>query len=286
MNIAAVIILYHPDTQHLTLMLKALRQVDWPVILVDNSPERLPVIADEANHYIHNPENAGIAEAQNQGIDKAIAEGAEAVLLLDQDSQLTGTFLNQLLDAYNTAATQFEKLACIGPQVLCEFDNKQVKARASKETYLTDKHILTRQIIASGMIINTLAYKRIGKKESALFIDGVDHEWCWRAKRHGYLVLKAANVIMPHRQGDGRHRLFGMNFKRGAPVRLYYQVRNVLILSRRGYVPVYWKCRHLTALPLRFLVNRWYFPQGKLRGGYMWQGLKDGLTGRTGKIQK
>ena len=192
-------------------MLKALRQVDWPVILVDNSPERLPVIADEANHYIHNPENAGIAEAQNQGIDKAIAEGAEAVLLLDQDSQLTGTFLNQLLDAYNTAAKQFEKLACIGPQVLCEFDNKQVKARASKEIYLTDNHILTRQIIASGMIINTLAYKRIGKKESALFIDGVDHEWCWRAKRHGYLVLKAANVVMPHRQGDGRHRLFGMN---------------------------------------------------------------------------
>lgn len=267
-------------------MLEALREVGFPVLLVDNSPEPLTDLADGVSHYIHNPDNAGIAEAQNQGIEKAIADGAEAVLLLDQDSQLSAAFLQQLLKAYTTAISQFKNVACIGPQVLCEFDNKQVKARASKEQHLSQHLILTRQIIASGMMINTQAFKHIGRKESDLFIDGVDHEWCWRAKRYGYLVLKAAKVVMPHRQGDARHRLFGMNFKRGAPVRLYYQVRNVLILSRRGYVPVYWKCRHLTALPLRFLVNRWYFPQGRLRGGYMWQGLKDGLTGRTGKIQK
>lgn len=267
-------------------MLSALQQSGWPTVLVDNSPSVLADIPPSVHTYIHCPDNVGIAEAQNKGIDKAIETQAEAVLLLDQDSQLSAALLNGLLDSYKLALHRFDKVACVGPQVLCDFNNQQVKPRLSREKTLCDELVLSRQIIASGMLLNVSAYKQIGKKDSELFIDGVDHEWCWRARNLDYMVLKAAGVVMRHKQGDGRHRLFGMNFKRGAPVRLYYQVRNVLILSRRRYVPIYWKLRHLTALPIRFAVNRWYFPQGKLRGRFMWRGLKDGITGRTGRIDQ
>ena len=90
---------------------------------------------------------------------------------------------------------------------------------------------------------------------------------------------------MLHKQGDGRHKVLGITFKRGAPVRLYYQVRNVLILSRRSYVPLYWKLRNIPAIPLRWLINRWVFDNGKQRGRYFAKGLVDGLKGKNGPLE-
>lgn len=287
MTVGAVIILYHPQVAHLNAMLSALESLHIPVILVDNTPVPLTGAHIELtdNTYLHCPANVGIAEAQNQGIDKLIEQGAEAVLILDQDSQLTTEFLQQLLDSYYYALDKMDRVACLGPQIVCEFMDKTVQAKIHKPNTICDQLQSVRQIIASGMIVNVEAYHRVGKKDSLLFIDGVDHEWCWRARSQGFHVLQACNVKMKHRQGDGRHRILGLNFKRGAPVRLYYQVRNVLILSRRRHVPLYWKCRNLLALPVRWLVNRWWFPDGKLRGHFVLRGLIDGLKGKSGKLE-
>ncbi|AXR05649.1 glycosyltransferase family 2 protein [Salinimonas sediminis] len=284
LKVGAVIILYHPTIAHLASMLEALHALQWPVVLVDNSPVPLVGLTDEQADYIHCPSNVGIAQAQNVGLDRLVEQGAEAVLILDQDSQLSTIFLQQLYDAYEYALAKIDKLACVGPQIVCEFIEKPVQPKLHRSQRMCDQLESVAQIIASGMIVNVEAYHRVGKKDSNLFIDGVDHEWCWRARSLGFHVIKACNVKMRHRQGDGRHRILGLNFKRGAPVRLYYQVRNVLILSRRRHVPLYWKCRHLVALPVRWLVNRWWFPEGKLRGHYVRRGLIDGLKGRTGKL--
>lgn len=285
MKVGAVIISYHPDVAHLSSMLSALNTMGWPVVLIDNSPVALAGFSDAFSHYVHCADNVGIAEAQNIGIDILIENGAEAMLILDQDSQLTPSFLNNLYETYTYALGRCPQMACLGPQIVCEFVNKPVQPKLHKSQPVCDRLVHAKQIIASGMIINVDAYHKVGKKDASLFIDGVDHEWCWRARSLGFQVLKASTVEMRHRQGDGRHRVLGLNFKRGAPVRLYYQVRNVLILSRRRHVPMYWKCRHLLALPLRWLVNRWYFPEGKLRGHYVRRGIKDGLLGRTGKLE-
>lgn len=142
-----------------------------------------------------------------------------------------------------------------------------------------------KQIIASGMLISQQAFEKVGEKESALFIDGVDHEWCWRAKRLGLKVYQSQLVSMPHRQGDDRMKVLGITFKQGAPVRLYYQLRNVLILSRRRYVPIYWKCRHLFAIPLRYIVNRFVFENGQERGQFMRKGLRDGIKKTYGPLK-
>ncbi len=262
----------------------ALKAIGWPVVLVDNSPEKLEYYDADWPEYIHCPSNVGIAEAQNMGIEALDRANMEAVLILDQDSQLSLPFLQNLYETYKYALTRFSNVACMGPQIVCKFINKPVQPRLHRSQPICDRLENVKQIIASGMILNIYAYQKVGKKDSHLFIDGVDHEWCWRARSLGFQVLKASSVEMRHRQGDARHRVFGLNFKRGAPVRLYYQVRNVLILSRRQHVPIYWKCRHLLALPVRWIVNRWFFPEGKLRGDFIRRGIKDGLLGRTGKL--
>nr|WP_083638614.1 glycosyltransferase family 2 protein [Alteromonas pelagimontana] len=264
-------------------MINKLNEINWPVVLVDNSP--VPLSHQNFNvKYIHCPANVGIAAAQNEGIQALQDMGAEYGLVLDQDSQLTEELLFGLLSEYQSATHHFTQVAAIGPMIVCEFNNAPVQPRLQKALQLKDGLAEVRQIIASGMLINLSMFNAIGKKDEALFIDGVDHEWCWRARYKGFSIVQSHNIKMRHRQGDARHRILGLNFKRGAPVRLYYQVRNVLILSRRQYVPLYWKCRHLPVLPLRWAVNRWWFPEGKLRGHYVLRGLIDGIKGRTGKI--
>lgn len=284
MSTGAVIILYHPDKAHVTRMINELTSGGFRVTVVDNSPEETYLPDASPFSYLFCGSNLGIAEAQNLGIQDCLNAGCDDVLILDQDSKISLSIVRRLREHLYSLNAAGIPVAAVGPMLICEFSNKQVKPKLQKALSINDNLSEVRQIIASGMLIPAAAFLDIGPKESELFIDGVDHEWCWRARRKGYKVYQALDVGMPHRQGDARHKILGLEFKQGSPVRLYYQVRNVLVLSRRSYVPVYWKCRHLLALPLRWLVNRWHFPDGQTRGRYFAKGLLDGLRGRTGKL--
>ncbi|RDV24375.1 glycosyltransferase family 2 protein [Alteromonas aestuariivivens] len=285
MKVGTVVILYHPDRTHLDRMITQINAVNWAVVLVDNSPVPQDFSASPSVHYIHCSENIGIAAAQNLGLHKLVGLGLEYGLLLDQDSQLSAEMLSGLARNFLQAEKLFDKVAVIGPRIVCEYNGKPVHARVQRRIDTRGNLISVSQIIASGMLFKLKTFLQIGEKEEALFIDGVDHEWCWRARKAGYHVIQCQDVPMLHRQGDARHRYLGITFKRGAPIRLYYQVRNVLILSRRSYVPLYWKLRHLSALPLRWMVNRCFFPDGKQRGDFFRRGLIDGLTDKRGKLK-
>lgn len=287
MKYGAIIILYHPQVAHLTTMLNVLSALEWDIVLVDNSPVPLPLPDNQSNalSYLHCPDNVGIAAAQNKGISALQEVGCDHALVLDQDSQLTSELILRLVEAMTNARHCFSRLAAVGPLIICEFNDAPVQPKFQKALARHENFAEVKQIIASGMLLSIHAFNEIGPKDEALFIDGVDHEWCWRARKKGYQIAQCLDIPMRHRQGDARHKVLGVTFKRGAPVRLYYQVRNVLILSRRRYVPLYWKVRQVVALPLRWAVNRWVFPQGKQRGYFIWRGLMDGIRGRSGKFR-
>jgi len=82
-------------------MLMALKAIGWPVVLVDNSPEKLEYYDADWPEYIHCPSNVGIAEAQNMGIEALDRANMEAVLILDQDSQLSLPFLQNLYEKFD-----------------------------------------------------------------------------------------------------------------------------------------------------------------------------------------
>ena len=109
-----------------------------------------------------------------------------------------------------------------------------------------------------------------------------DYEWCWRARSMGFDVAKAKNVEMVHRLGDSRSKFVGITYKVGAPIRLYYQFRNIFLLSRRAYVPNYWKARCLFFMPIRFFLNSVMQKNRRNRAGFMLKGIYDGLLGRKG----
>jgi rhamnosyltransferase len=285
LSVGIVIVLFNPDVVHIEKLLSEFNSDRWSIVLVDNSSEESQIALTCNCKYIHCPSNVGIAEAQNIGLRFLFSQKYRYSFLLDQDSQFSPFIATRLFAQYE----QIEKLhpiAALGPAIHCQFSNTVQQGVLQKGKQVSSELIEVKQIIASGMLLSKDVFEKVGAKEASLFIDGVDHEWCWRAKSKGFRIFQSLTVSMPHRQGDNRIKVAGVTFKQGASIRLYYQFRNVLVLSRRRYVPFYWKCRHLFAIPLRYLINRFVFESGQERGRFMIKGLKDGLRKNLGPFKE
>ncbi|MDO6691914.1 glycosyltransferase family 2 protein [Aliiglaciecola sp. 3_MG-2023] len=281
--IGATVILYKPDMGITQDLLEAvLKQVDV-VSIVDNSPVATELRFDKTNlHYHHFPNNIGIAAAHNVGLRDLRAAGCEYGMLLDQDSTIDEDFAFRLSSLLVASKVEKRPVVAIGPRIICSFSEKTVKPRVQREVLVYDEIVCVTQIISSGMMIDLSHLEAIGYKDESLFIDGVDHEWCWRAKQQNLMVAIADKVEMIHRLGDSRSKFAGITYKVGSPVRLYYQFRNILLLSRRGYVPKYWKTRNLCVLPIRFFANSLLQDRKLERLKFMLCGLWDGICKKDG----
>jgi rhamnosyltransferase len=285
--IGAAVILFKPDSDVTYKLIESvLKQVDV-LCIIDNSPAPTVLnIAKDKLHYHHFPDNIGVAAAHNISLRDLRNLGCEYGLLLDQDSQIDDDFVFRMSSLLVASKIKNQPLIAIGPRIICSFSDKSVKPRVQRQILVYDDLVCVTQIISSGMMIDLPKLELIGFKDETLFIDGVDHEWCWRARTRDYMVAIADKVEMVHRLGDARSKFAGVTYKVGSPIRLYYQFRNILLLSRRSYVPNYWKIRNLLVLPIRFLANSLLQTQKRKRLNYMMCGLWDGLTNKKGSFSE
>ncbi|MBC3764917.1 glycosyltransferase family 2 protein [Neptunicella marina] len=279
----AVIVLFNPFlAEAQALVNKVSGQVD-ALCVIDNSPRPSELNLDRANlSYHHFSSNIGIAAAQNVGLSDLCLAKCDRALLLDQDSLVDEYFVKSLSDQLSSAQTDNKRVIAIGPRIVCSFSEKLVKPRVQKELFVHEDFVCVTQIISSGMLIDLHQLELTGFKDERLFIDGVDHEWCWRARRKNFDVAIANNLYMVHRLGDARSKFAGITYKVGSPIRLYYQFRNILILTRRDYVPLYWKIRNILVMPIRFFANTFLQNNKKERLIFMVRGIWDGLRMRDG----
>ncbi|MCR9389654.1 glycosyltransferase family 2 protein [Vibrio alginolyticus] len=287
-----VIILYNPELSIVYANIEKVLRCKFvsKIICVDNSsdPDFNFSKLNEKVHYIPLNDNFGIAHAQNIGIQESLVNKAsKAVVLFDQDSILEESLLNSLFSDYLQLEQLFgDKLAAVGPKIIDSFSGKadlSVKDICANQA-IEGKYIKKREIIASGKVINKSALADIGLMETGLFIDGVDHEWCWRANNMGYLIYMSNNSVMTHTVGDARINLKLVNLRVASPIRMYYQFRNFIVLLPRGYVPLYWKVRNIIGYFGKFFVFGFLSKDRQLRRKFMLKGLKDGLMRKMGKI--
>lgn len=281
--IGAVLVVYKPDLALTERLLTRLYGQTEEVVIVDNSPtphDFTKVISHY--HYIHLADNSGIAHAHNAGLIYLLKAGCEYAILLDQDSLIPSDMVFNLSSLLKASSKIKQNIVAIGPRIRCSFSDKKVNPKVQKEVFEYEDLVGVTQIIASGMMIDLSALDQIGLKDESLFIDGVDHEWCWRARSMGFDIAKAKHIEMVHRLGDSRSKFVGVTYKVGAPIRLYYQFRNILLLCRRPYVPNYWKVRCLFFMPIRLFLNSVMQKHKRKRLGFMLKGIFDGILGRKG----
>ncbi|MBS0216013.1 MAG: glycosyltransferase family 2 protein [Proteobacteria bacterium] len=288
-SIAAIVVTYRPDIDTLQALVDALLpQVDrlW---LVDNASANIESIrtlaATRGIDSIVNGENLGVGAALNQGIATARAHGHDHVLLMDQDSLPADDMVARLGDALHAGG---ERLAAVGPAhvdartgdiapfVRIGFPFNRKLRPASGEVVDCDF------LITSGCLIPLHAIDAIGDMDAGLFIDNVDLEWCFRARAHGYRVAGVADAEMEHRIGDRLHwRPGGRAIVHGS-VRLYFIMRNRVLLYRRPGTPGRWIAQDVPRAILKFLGFSLVVAPRMANFRAMCRGLRDGLAGREG----
>lgn len=239
---AIVVVLYHPSEDDLANLS---RLAGWGVhvVAVINALGSVgrALMPGAGVQVIANSRNLGLARALNQGIGAAMEMGSRHVLLLDQDSRPTCEMFDRLLTAVTRIEVEGRPLACVAPLLR---DRKAAPGTAS--------HAPQASFATSGTMLTRVGWERVGPMCEPLFIDGIDHEWCFRARARGLETVLVQEAVLEHDMGDEGFTLLGRYRPiHRSPVRHYFIVRNTLWLAREQHIPGRWRLGELVKLAYR-----------------------------------
>lgn len=304
-RVHAVVVTYLPDTAQLHELLVALSPQVECMHVVDNTPQADASVENQLRalrlpnlQLTRLGENLGIARALNVGVEQALLAGATYVLLSDQDSLPQPDMVAGLLRGAQELTARGVRVGAVGPTFTDAHTGLTFPFQVDVPGRLFYGHMRTSaerplvealSLITSGTLIPASAWAAVGAMREDFFIDKVDIEWCHRARAAGYKLYGTVYAIMAHRMGDARLRVwyFGWRLESSySPVRIYYQMRNFVVLCRLNFISARWKWR-----------NGWYtfgvvysqvlFGHSRLRALSMaLRGLWDGLRGRMGRFGK
>jgi rhamnosyltransferase len=204
---------------------------------------------------------------------------------MDQDSIPHDDLVEKLLECYEELTEKGYKVGLVGSQDYDKDTKYLSKAKIDRGTTIESEcYIKINQVISSGSLIPIETYKIIGGMDDDLFIDAVDFEYCWRAIDNGFIVVKNLECVIAHKLGNGISSFFYVKYISPSPVRHYYQFRNLILLSKRSYVPFYWKMSTFIKYLLSLIFLPFLFKQRSSRFIYMIKGIYDGILGKKGTI--
>lgn len=294
-RVCAVIVTYGPDTDLLARVVDSVLQQVGHLVVFDNGSASFDVVAQLGHRpgvtAIASPHNVGLGAALNRACEQAQARGFEYVLLMDQDSVLADGMV-QVLGTALVELARHEPVAAVGPQ----FRDARSGALAPFVHFgfpLNHKlrggpgqRISCDFLITSGSLVPVQALRQVGAMDESLFIDNLDMDWCFRAKRNGLALYGICDAQMSHSIGEAllasRAKADGVIVHK--PFRLYFIMRNRVLLYRRAYTPRVWIAQDVPRLLLKFIGNGLFLPERAARLGFMLKGLWDGVRGKSGPL--
>lgn len=272
----AVVVSYNSDLDRFTRLLNALAE-QCTVLVVDNSTEdvhrdHIRVACVQAGVFLLVlGGNFGIAHAQNLGIAWAREHAAVDILLMDDDSIPSQSFVIDLLDARKTSRIQ---PLVVSARTFSADGNDLSNRKYEESINLTPCSELT----SSGALIPMIVFDLVGGFDDRLFVDCVDFEWGWRARALGVPLMLCNGVAIQHCLGESTRLILRIP----SSIRHYYQYRNIskLIVSSRA--PLRWRLSQLFKLPIKLVLIVLLADRRVERLRYAAWGLYDFVTGRAG----
>lgn len=300
-RVFAVVVAYLPDVDVLRALLAALLAQTDGVLVVDNTPavdQRVETLCtampQQALRLIRLRENLGIARALNAGIDAALAAGATHVLLSDQDSLPAPDMVAALLTAMEDLQHAGRRVGAVGPT----YTDRHTGITFPFQTVVPGRFfyghrrpdaahpaVETLTLITSGTLVPASVLREVGPMREDFFIDHVDIEWSHRVRIAGYSLFGVGAAVMFHSMGDSTLHVWRLGWRRESaysPLRVYYRVRNFVVLCRLPTIRWRWKLRN-AAYWIYFVYAQAVFGQQRISALRMAaRGLRDGLRGRMG----
>jgi len=245
-KISIIILNYNndKDTVECVNSVKMLDYPDFEIILVDNgssdgSYEKLKERFGNLM-FIRNPKNLGFAEGNNVGIRQALANSADYVLVLNNDTIIDKNFLNEML----AASKRHPKALIFGPKIYFADDQKKLWYAGGKINRLTglpyhigenkmdngqyDNEREVEFVTGCAMFIKTELFDSIGFFDPDYFCFCEDADLCFRARKRGTRLVYVPSSILWHK--------IASTIGRYSPFYLYYRTRNPLIYVMKNKI--------------------------------------------------
>lgn len=230
---------------------------------------------------IVNEANLGFAGGNNVGIQAAIDDGCDAVMLLNNDAVIDETAVSLLTTAFH----QYPQLGIVGPSLWDAEQPKRLLSAGGSDiglsinTHLHDVpplgHIQRVSYVPGTCILMlTNLLHKIGCLDEAYFFGGEVADLCARAQQHGYdcaIIGGAKSYHAVDRSADVRHHLH-----------IYYVLRNRFLFVRKFHPQqkwrlfVYWTWQCVQVWGNAILAGEWARARAALLAVY------DGWNGRFG----
>lgn len=244
----AIVVLNWNNARDTVSCLDSLARLDYPnpwIIVVDNGSTDDSVARIRARFpavtIIETGANLGYAGGNNVGIRHALAAGAEAVCILNNDVIVEPGFLDPLLAALQSGPD----VGIVTPLVAeGTGDGGRVWALGSTVNRRTAE--VTRQYagepvdawrwcepfaveIASGaaMLVRREVFKRVGLMDEDFFLYFEEVDWCLKVRQAGYRILAVPASVVWHK--------VSATLGTTSPVIDYYMLRNHLRLIGRHW---------------------------------------------------
>ena len=160
---------------------------------------------------LHNGENLGISKALNMVLKEAISDGFEWILTMDQDTSFNKNDFSKYL-------ANFNKVNKLELMIYAPIHNKK---------FLNDYYQEESYVMTSANILNIKKAISINGFDENLFIDEVDHEFCFKTLKNKYKIFQDYRIAVNHHLGnklDNKVTIY-------SSTRLYYMLRNYLYLK-------------------------------------------------------
>lgn len=220
-NILVIIVTFKPDKELLKRNIDSIIDDVEHIIVWENTDSlyspNYRVIKDERVEYVGEGRNKGISYALNYAWKYAVDNNYDYLLTMDQDS-VWDNFRSFKKAVFSS---DYYKSAIFCPSQ----DNGTIDIKVE----------IVDRCITSGALFPISILNTIGGFCNTFYVDMIDSEVCYRAKRFGYPILKMYNCRLKQRYGiqsKCRFLFFKFYTRNYSPNRLYGIIRNSIILLR------------------------------------------------------
>lgn len=231
------------DTRECIASLQKINYKNYEIVLVDNGS-----IIDNFSEFektlsniklLRSEKNLGFSGGNNIGINYALANNVDYILLLNNDTTVKPDFLEPLLKKF----LDEKEVGIVAPMINYYGEPQRVwtvggRISRIRGSGFADSNILESKItytdkevsFVSGccMLIHKDVLKRIGLFDENYFLYTEDTDFCYRVKKAGYKIYVTTQSKIFHKVNKST--------KKNLPsLPLYYTTRNRLYFSRKNF---------------------------------------------------
>lgn len=195
-------------------------------------------------HLIKLDKNIGFVKGNNLGMQYALDNKAEYIVLLNQDIEVKLDFLNHLIDTVESN----QKIGIVQPLMMYYQDREEINSKGNLLHYLgygycegnhekITNNEKTKEITyasAAAVMYKAEMLKDIGLFDENIFSYHEDSEICLRAKLRGYLIYLEPKSIVYHDYffptGKNKERYFWMEKNRIYIILKFYKLKTIILL--------------------------------------------------------